>query len=64
MSLQLFYLGSPYVILLVFKVAVGPKRSTNRNLKKVIMIEFTKTVTFQLLRPLGISRLAKRELIQ
>ena len=45
------------------KVAVGPKRSTNRNLKKIISIECTKTVIFQLLWSLGISKLAKRELI-
>ena len=46
------------------KVAVGPKRSTNRNLKEIIAIECTKTVIFQVLRPLSISKLAKRELIQ
>ena len=46
------------------KVADGPKRSTNRNLKKIITIEYTKTVIFQLLWPLDISILAKRELIQ
>ena len=46
------------------KVAVGPKRSTNRNLKQIITIDCTKTVIFQLLRPLDISKLAKRELIQ
>ena len=46
------------------KVAVGPKPSTNRNLKEIITIECTKIVIFQLLRPLGISKLAKRELIQ
>ena len=40
------------------------KRSTNRNLKQIITIECTKSVIFQLLRPLGISKLAKRELIQ
>ena len=45
------------------KVAVGPKRSTNRNLKEIITIECTKTVIFQLLRPLDISKLAKIELI-
>ena len=28
------------------KVAVGPKRSTNRNLKEIIAIECTKTVIF------------------
>ena len=33
------------------KVAVGPKRSTNRNLKEIITIKCTKTVIFQLLRP-------------
>ena len=48
----------------VLKVAVGPKRSTNRNLKEIITIECTKTVIFQLLRPLGISKLGKKELIQ
>ena len=47
-----------------FKVAVGPKRSTNRNLKQIITIECTKTVIFQLLRPLDISKFAKRELTQ
>ena len=47
-----------------FKVTVGPKRSTNRNLKEIISIECTKTVIFQLLRPLDILKLAKRELIQ
>ena len=46
------------------KVAVGPKRSTNRKLKEITMIECTKTVIFQLLQPLGISYLAKREIIQ
>ena len=46
------------------KVAVGLKRSTNRNLKEIITIECTKTVIFQLLRPLGISKLATRELIK
>ena len=46
------------------KVAVGPRRSTNRNLKEIIMIECTKTVIFQLLRSLDISKLATRELIQ
>ena len=46
------------------KVKVGPKRSTNRNLKQIITIECTKTVIFQFLRPLVISKLAKRELIQ
>ena len=30
------------------KVMVGPKRSTNRNLKEIITIERTKTVIFQL----------------
>ena len=48
----------------LIKVAVGPKRSTNRNLKEIIAIECRKTVIFQLLRPLDISKLAKRELIQ
>ena len=47
-----------------FKVVVGPKRSTNRYLKQIIAIECTKTVIFQLLRSLDISKLAKRELIQ
>ena len=47
-----------------FKVVVGPKRSTNRNLKEIITIECTKTVIFQLLRPLDTSKLATRELIQ
>ena len=48
------------------KVTVGPEGSTNRNLKQIITIEFecTEIVIFQLLRPLGISKLAKRELIQ
>ena len=46
------------------KVGVGPKRSTNRNLKQIIAIECTKTVKFQILRPLDISKLAKREHIQ
>ena len=46
------------------KVAVGPKRSTNRNLKEIITIECARTVILQLLWPLGISKLAKRELIQ
>ena len=55
-------LGSVHRLLV--KVAVGPKRSTNRNLKEIITIECTKTVIFQLLRPLDISKLAKRELIQ
>ena len=50
--------------ILVLKVAVGLKRSTNRNLKQIMTIECTKTVIFQLLRPLDISKLAKRELIQ
>ena len=36
----------------------------NRNLKQIIAIECTKTVIFQLLRPLDISKLEKRELIQ
>ena len=48
----------------MFKVAVGPKRSTNRNLKQIIAIECTKTVILQLLRPLDISKLSKRELIE
>ena len=43
------------------KVAVGPKRSTNRNLKQIIT---TKTVIFHLLRPPDISKFAKIELIQ
>ena len=34
-----------------FKVAVGPKRSTNRNLKQIITTECTKAAIFQLLRP-------------
>ena len=58
---------TPYItetLLLVVKVAVEPERSTNRNLKQIIMIECTKTVIFQLLRHLDISKLAKRELIQ
>ena len=46
------------------QVAVGPKRLTNRNLKQIISIECTKTVIFQLLWPIDISKLAKRELIQ
>ena len=32
----------------IIKIAVGPKRSTNKNLKQIITI---KTVIFQLLRP-------------
>ena len=48
----------------MFKVAVGPKWSTNRNLKQIITIECTKTVIFQLLQPLDIPKLVKRELIQ
>ena len=47
-----------------FKVAVGPKRSTNRNVKEISTIECTKTVIFQLLRPIDISKLAEIELIQ
>ena len=39
------------------KAVVGPKQSTNRNLKQIITIECTKTVIFQLLRPLDISKL-------
>ena len=39
--------------------AVGPKRSTNRSLKQIITIECTKTVIFQLLRHLDISKLEK-----
>ena len=31
----------------LLKVAVGPKRSTNRNLKEIITIECSKTVIFQ-----------------
>ena len=46
------------------KVPVGPKQLTNRNLKEIIAIECTKTVIFQLLQPLDISKLATRELIQ
>ena len=46
------------------KVAVGPKRSTNRNLEQIFTIGCTKTVIFQLLWPLDISKLAKRGLIQ
>ena len=46
-----------------FKV-VGPKWSTNRNLKEIIAINCTETDIFQLVQPLGISKLAKRELIQ
>ena len=45
----------------VIKVAVGPKQSTNRNLKEIITIECTKTVILQLLWPLDISKLAERE---
>ena len=45
----------------VLKVAVGPKRSTNRNLKQIITIECTKTAIFQLLRPIDISKLANLE---
>ena len=55
---------SPLLYCLIIKVAIGPKRSTNRNLKQIITIECTKTVIFQLLRPLDISKLVKRELIQ
>ena len=46
-----------------FKV-VGPKRSPNRNFKEIITIKSTETDIFQLLQPQGISKLAKRELIQ
>ena len=48
------------MIVCALKVAVGHKRSTNRNLKQVITIQCTKTVIFQLLRALNISKLAKR----
>ena len=41
------------------KVAVRPKRSTNRNVKQIISIECTKTVIFQLLPPLDISKFGK-----
>ena len=47
-----------------FKVAVRPKRSTNRNVKQIITIKCTRTVVFQLLRPLDVVKLAKRELIR
>ena len=51
-------------LFIMLKVAVGPKRSTKRNLKQIVTIECTKTVIFQLLRPVDISKLAKRELVQ
>ena len=35
----------------LIKVAVGSKRSANRNLKEIVTIECTKTVIFKLLRP-------------
>ena len=58
----------PSLVVLVcrkgIKVAVGPERSTNRNLKEIITIECTKTVIFQLLRLLDISKLATRALVQ
>ena len=53
-----------FIYIYRYKVAVGPKRSTNINLKQITMIECTKTVIFQLLRHPDISELAKRELIQ
>ena len=56
--------GFPPTSVSHIKVAVGPKRSTNRNFKHIITIECTKTVIFQLLRPLDLSKLAKRVLIQ
>ena len=39
-------------------------QKTNRNLKQISTIECTETVIFQLLQPLDISKLAKKELIQ
>ena len=43
------------------KVVVGCKQSTNRNMKQIITTKCTKTVIFQLLQALDISKLAKRE---
>ena len=45
-------------------VAVGPNLSANRNLQQIITTECTKLAIFQLLWPLGISKLVERELIQ
>ena len=46
------------------KVAVGPKQSTDRTLKQIITIDCMKTVVFQLLQHLDISKLAKRGFMQ
>ena len=56
---------SMLIFLYQFKVTVGPKRSTNRNLKEIITrpIKCMKTVIFHFLRPQVISQLAKREMI-
>ena len=57
--------ASMLIFLYQFKVAVGPKRSTNRNLREIITrpIKCMKTVIFHFLRPQVISQLAKRETI-
>ena len=47
-----------------FKVAVGPKPWTNRNLKQIITTDCTKAAIFQLLLPLDISKLVERQLTQ
>ena len=46
----------------IIKVAVGPKRSANRNLKQIITIDCTKTGIFQLLRPQTSQNLQKESL--
>ena len=58
--------ASMLIFLYQFKIAVGPKRSTKRNLKEIITrpIKCMKTVILHLLRSLDISKLAKRELTQ
>ena len=55
--------GQKRIISTSIKVVVGPKRLTNRNLKQIITIQCTKTVKFQLLRPLDISKLVERGLM-
>ena len=42
---------------------VGTKQLTNRNLKQIITINCMKTVIFQVLKPLDISKLIERAII-
>ena len=49
---------------LSLRLRLGLSSRQTENLKQIITIKCTKTVIFQLLRPLDISKLAKREFIQ